>query len=101
MKKIALLTLGTLFMFGLAGNVVGYEGGTKLVATMTHPEEGKMVAGPLTLVPYRELNPGKMIERYLHRLPQPTLSAQRIREERPGPSLGTKGIIRFQKKGRG
>jgi len=100
MKKVALFTGVALFIFGLAGNVIGYEGGTKLVATMTHPDEGKMVSGPLTLVPYHKLAPGKLIERYLHQLPQPTLSAQTIREEKPGPSLGTKGIIRFQKTGR-
>lgn len=100
MKKVALFTVVAIFMFGFLGNVSAYEGGTKMVAAMAHPEEGKMAAGPLTLVPYRELSPGKLIERYLHRMPEPTFSAQRIREESAGPSLGTKGIIRFQKTGR-
>jgi len=100
MKKVALFTIAAFFILGFSGTVIGYEGGTKMIAAMTHPEEGKMVSGPLVVVPRSELSPGKLIERYLHRLPEPTLSAQGIREEVPGPSLGTKGIIRFQKTGR-
>ena len=100
MKKVALFTALTLFIFGFLGNVFSYEGGTKLVATMTHSEEGKMVSGPLSVVSYGELVPGKLIQGYLHQLPKPTLSAETLREEMPGPSLGPKAIIRFQKTGR-
>lgn len=102
MKKATLLTLVTIFTFGFLGNISAYEGGTKMVAAMmAHPEEGKMVAGPLAVVPYEELAPGKLIQGYLHELPEPTLSAQGLREEIPGPSFGTKEVIRFQKRGRG
>lgn len=100
MKKVVLFAVAALFIFGFVGNVSAYEGGTKFVATMTHPEQERMASGPLILAPYSDLSPGKLIERYLHQLPEPTLSAQGIREETPGPSLGTKGIIRFQKTGR-
>ena len=100
MRKVALFTVATLFIFGFAGNGFGYEGGTKFVATLTHPEQGEMISAPLVVVPYHQLTPGKLIERYLHRLPEPTFSAQSIREERPGPSLGTKIHVRYLKRGR-
>lgn len=100
MKKFTLGTVAAFFIFAFAGNILGYEGGTKWVATLTHPEEMSMTSGPLFLVSYQHLSPGKMIERYLHRMPEPTLSAAGIREERPGLSLGTKIHVRYLKKGR-
>jgi len=100
MKKITLFTALSLFMFGLSGTVLSYEGGTKVVATMTHPEQGKMVRGPIFLVPFEQLAPGKLIEKYLHRIPEPTLSVQRIREEKSGESRGTKMHVRYLKEGR-
>lgn len=100
MKNIALFTIVILFVFGFAGSLPAYEGGTKAVATMTHPERGESPAGPLLLIPHNELAAGKPFLAFLHRIPSPTLSAERIREEKTGPSLGTKSLIRFQKTGR-
>lgn len=100
MKNIALFIAFTLFLFGFGGNVFSYEGGTKLVATMTHPERGEAKFSPLILIPHEELAPSKPVLRLLHRVPEPTLSKARIREEKWGRSLGTKALVRFQKEGR-
>jgi len=100
MKKAALFTILTVLVFGFAGSVLAYEGGTKAVATMTHPEEGETQFSPLLLVPSNTLSPSKPVLSLLRRTPQPTFSPTKIREEKAGPSLGTKGIIRFQEKNR-
>ena len=100
MKKIALLTLLTVLTFGLAGTASAYEGGTKMVATMTHPEKGAPEWGPLIVIPHDGLTPGKAFQNLLRRVPTPTLSIERIREEKPGRSLGTKPVTRFWKEGR-
>lgn len=100
MKNIALFTITILFIFGFAGSLPAYEGGTKVIATMTHPERGESPSSPLILVPHNDLTAGKPFLAFLHRVPRPTLSAARIREEKAGPSLGTKSLIRFQKTSR-
>ena len=97
MKAIAIV--GAVAMaFAFVGNGWAYEGGTKAVAVMTHPERARAEAGPLFVIPYNELSPGKAITRLLHRVPQPTLSIERIREEKMGPSTGTKTVVLFQKR---
>lgn len=97
MKKAAAVTLALLFALGFAGNAFAYEGGTKMVAAMNQPERGEPQFSPILLVPHESLTPSKPVLRLLHRIPEPTLSAERIREEVPGRSLGTKGVVRFQK----
>lgn len=97
MKKVAAVTLALLFALGFAGNVFAYEGGTKIVAAMNQPERGEAQFAPLILVPHDSLTPSKAVVRLLHRIPEPTLAPERIREEVPGRSLGTKGPVRFQK----
>ena len=91
---VALLTLA----FGITG--WAYEGGTKLVAVVNHPEQGEQSFGPILLVSHDSLTPGKAVTRFFHRIPQSSLSRERIREERPLRTMGTKGVTEFWKKGR-
>lgn len=100
MRKGAAVTIVLLFVLGFAGNAFAYEGGTKMVAAMNQPERGEAQPGPILLVPGTSLTPSKAVVRFLHRIPEPTLAPERIREERWGPSLGTKALVRFQKEGR-
>jgi len=97
MKKKALfviITLGSIF----AGNLWAYEGGTKWVSTFAHPEKGKMGASAFPASTDYRLSGTKLVVQFLHRMPEPTLSMERIREETPGPSLGTKSIVLFQER---
>lgn len=97
MKSGVLLATLTLLIFGFGITAAAYEGGTKTVATMTHPEKGEVSFSPLVVIPHDALMPSKAVTQLVHRLPQPTLSVERIREERPGQSLGTKAVVLFQK----
>lgn len=97
MKKATAVAIVALVVFGFSGNLFAYEGGTKMVAAMNQPERGEPQFSPLLLVPHESLTPSKLIVRFLHRIPEPTLGRERIREEVPGRSLGTKGLVRFQK----
>lgn len=91
------LTLLVLMTLGLASeSVLAYEGSTKFVATMTHPGEKPASFSPILLVSSSEMTPSKPILRLLNRIPEPTLSVERMRVEKFSPSLGTKAVIRFQ-----
>lgn len=97
MKRVFQFSLLMFVVLGIGGSALAYEGGTKMIATMTHPDEGKTDFFPLFLVPSHELTPSKAVLEFLPRIPQPTLLLERIRAERPGPSLGTKLVARFQR----
>ena len=92
-----LVTLAVL-MLGFGVSAFGYEGGTKVVATMTHLERGAVEAGPVLLVPHDELAPTKAVQEFLRRVPEPTLSVERIRTEILGTTSGTKAVVLFQRK---
>jgi len=95
MKKI--LGFLVLMVVGIfLANAFAYEGGTKFVATMTHPGEKPASFGPILVVPSSEMTPSKPILKLLNRIPEPTLSVERMRVEKLGPSLGTKALVRFQ-----
>ncbi len=97
MKKKALfvvIALGLIF----AGNLWAYEGGTKWVAALSHPEKGKVGASALPASSAYGLSGTKLVVQFLYRMPEPTLSLGRIREETLGPSLGTKSIVLFQER---
>ena len=96
MKKIAWFVILSVALFGVGGSLLAYEGGTKLVATMTHPERGQNELGPIAVMPHSEWSGTKLVAQFLHRMPQPTLSTGQLREEKLGPSTGTKGIVRFR-----
>lgn len=96
MKTRVVMGIVLMSTFALGVNALAYEGGSKMVAAFAHPEKGEAEFGPLSVVPSEVLTPGKPIVQMLHRLPQPTLSVERIREERPGRSLGTKAVVLFQ-----
>jgi hypothetical protein len=99
MRNVALVLVLLIAVFGASSSVWAYEGGTKAVAAMgSAHKEGQAQFGPISVVPSHWLTPGKLIERYLHRIPEPTLTAERLREETPGPSLGTKEVTRFWKR---
>jgi hypothetical protein len=95
-NAIVLLAIAALAL-GLAGSAFAYEGGTKLVATMTQPERGEAAYGPITLVPYDSLTGSKPVVEFLRQIPEPTLAVARLREEKPGRSTGTKEVVLFQK----
>jgi hypothetical protein len=97
MKSAVLLATLTLLIFGLGITAAAYEGGTKTVATMTHPEKGEVQFGPIVVIPHDALTPSKLVTGLLRRLPEPTLSVERIRLEKPGQSLGTKAVVLFQR----
>lgn len=99
MNKITACLVAMSIALAFSGNILAYEGGTKLVATMAHPEKANIQSNlSLSSLEYG-FGGTKLVVQFLHRLPKPTLSGQRIREEKPGPSLGTKSTVRFQKKG--
>lgn len=96
MKTINLVTVLALVSLGFAGNVWASEGATKVVAA-AGLEQGRSQPGPILLVSGSQLSPTKPVEAFLRRVPQPTLSAESIREEKPGRSFGTKAAVLFQK----
>ncbi len=100
MKTIPLIAMLALAALAVGGNLWAYEGGTKAVVARMQPEKGEAGFNPILLVPGGELSPGKPVQQFLRRIPQPTLSAERIREEKPGRSLGTKAVVVFEGKGR-
>lgn len=99
MKTLTVLTLLSLVIFGFQGSVLAYEGGTKFVAMVNRPAMEQTEFSPIFLVHESNLMGTKPVVQFLHQTPQPTLSTGRLREERLGPSLGTKGVVRFRKKG--
>jgi len=96
-NKVLSITL-VILIVGFQGYAFGYEGGTKVVATMTHPERGAVEAGPILLTPHDQMTPTKSFQELLRRVPEPTLSAERIRTEKPGRTSGTKAVVLFQEK---
>jgi hypothetical protein len=97
MKKTAIFALATLLLVGVGGNLWAYEGGTKAVAAAATPVTGEPQWSPISVVPGYEMSPGKLIEKYLHAIPEPTLGIEGLREEIPGRSLGTKELVLFQR----
>lgn len=99
-KVVTTLVTILLLTLALTQNVFAYEGGTKYVATLTRSQEGGEVqVGPLLLTPGRELTASKPVVEFFHRRPEPTLSMTRIRQERPGPSTGTKLVAQLRQRG--
>lgn len=96
MKTINFAVLVALVSLVSAGNVWALEGATKAVVAAAQPEQGKAQGGPLLLASGTELATAKPVQAFLRRIPQPTLSAERIREEKPGHSFGTKVAVLFQ-----
>lgn len=96
MKNVNLLAALALLIFGLGVNALASEGGTKLIATVARPEQGQTQFGPIWVVGYDELTPSKPVMQLLRRFPKPTLSIENLREEKGGPSLGTKAVVLFQ-----
>lgn len=96
MKTMNLVVAAVLVSLVSAGNVWASEGATKTVAALAQPEGGKALSGPLLLVSDTSMAPAKPVQAYLRQVPQPTLSVERIREERPGRSFGTKAAVLFQ-----
>ena len=99
MKTIAIVGILMIAVFGFEGSARAFEGGTKAIVAMTNPEMGGAQYGPLVVVAHHELAPSKPVTGLLRRVPEPTLSIERIREEKPGRSTGTKAIVLFQKEG--
>lgn len=97
MKSVTWLLATILIVFGVTVNVFAFEGGTKIVATMTHPQNGETQFAPILLIPHDDLAPSKSVVQFLHRAPKPTLSVERIREEKLGKSFGTKAVVLFQR----
>ena len=97
MKNLILLIALTLLIFGLGINALASEGGTKLIATVTRPEQGQTQFGPIWVVGHDELTASKPVMQFLRHFPKPTLSIENLREEKEGPSLGTKAVVLFQK----
>lgn len=98
MKNVTLLVTLAVLALGFGAVAFGYEGGTKVVAAMTHPERGAVEAGPILLTPHNEMTPTKSFQELLRRVPEPTLSIERIRTEKPGKTSGTKAVVLFQEK---
>ena len=98
MKNGILLVTLAILILGFGVSAFGYEGGTKVVATMTHWERGAVESGPVLLTPHDELTPTKAVQQLLRRVPEPTLSIERIRTEKLGTTSGTKAVVLFQEK---
>ncbi|MBI2167266.1 MAG: hypothetical protein HYU34_03350 [Candidatus Omnitrophica bacterium] len=96
MKTMKFAVVAALVSLVSAGNVWALEGATKTVAALAQPEQGRSQPGPILLVSSSQLSPTKPVQAFLWRIPQPTLSAERIREEKPGRSFGTKAAVLFQ-----
>ena len=101
MKKLIACFVVMIIAIAFTGNAGAYEGETKLIAAMNLTEKGELhqPQSALSSLNY-EGGATKLVVRFLHRMPAPTLSLERIREEKPGPSVGTKNVVLFQK-GRG
>ena len=97
MRHVVLFLVLTTAFLGLGGNLLAYEGGTKLVATMASPAIGEAKSGPTFGLSYG-VNSTKPVVSFFKRMPEPSLSLERIREEKLGRNLGTKEIVLFQKK---
>lgn len=100
MKNETLLVTLAILILGFGATAFGYEGGTKVAATMTHPERGAVEAGPILLTPHDAMTPTKSFQELLRRVPEPTLSVERIRTEIPGQTSGTKAVVLFQRERR-
>ena len=96
MKAIAIVG-AVAMVFTFAGNSWAYDGGTKAVIAMTSPPRGIAEYSPIFVVPHDQLTPTKPIVQLLRRMPEPTLSVERIREEKWSPSTGTKAVVLFQR----
>ena len=97
MKTVAIVG-AVVMVFAFAGNAWAYDGGTKAVIAMTNPPRGIAEYSPILVVPHDQLTPTKPIVQLLRRIPEPTLSVERIREEKWGPSTGTKAVVLFQRR---
>lgn len=97
MRTLISLVVLSFLVLGFGNALSAYEGGTKAVATMTHPEKGEAQFGPVLLVPHSSLTPSKAVTSLIHGIPQPTLTMSGIREEEGGQTLGTKAVVRFWK----
>jgi len=97
MKNVTLLTLAASVILGISATAFSYEGGTKRVVRMALPQRGPADVSAIPAVLSYELTGSKPVVNFLRRIPEPTLSVERIREEKPGASLGTKAVVLFQK----
>lgn len=90
--------IALLGVVSFAATASAFDGGTKMVVTMIQPEKGQTVAAPIFVSPRDQGMGTKTVAVMLNRFPVPTLSIQRIREEKRAVSLGTKAVVLFQKK---
>ena len=98
MKNVAWMMTLAAFSVGVAGTAWGFEGGTKAVASMNfRPEYRAIEPGPAPVLSYEPWRGSKPVVELLRRFPKPTLSLEKIREETPGASLGTKAVVLFQR----
>jgi len=98
MKTIAFVGVVLTVIFGLQGFAPAFEGGTKAVASMNfRPEYRAIEPGPAPVLSYEPWRGSKPVVELLRRFPKPTLSLEKIREETPGASLGTKAVVLFQR----
>lgn len=97
MKNVTWFIVLAAFLAGLAGNAWAFEGGTKAAAAMLHrPEYRVTTPGPAPVLTYDIWRSSKPVLQFLSRLPEATLSVERIRMEKAGPSTGTKAVVLFQ-----
>lgn len=96
MKNGTVVVTLAILILGFGGYGLAYEGATKAVAVMTYPEKGETEFGPILLIPSEEMAPAKPVQQLLRRVPEPTLSIERIRTEKPGTTSGTKAVVLFQ-----
>lgn len=97
MKRIVGLTVAALLVGGIGGMAPAYDGGSKMIVTMAMPEKRPAEAGPAPIL-YYDMTGSKAVVNFLRRIPEPTLSVERIRLEKPGQTSGTKAVVLFQEK---
>ena len=96
MKAIAIVGILMIAVFGLEGTALAFEGGTKAFVAMNQTSGGTTQYSPLVLAAPHEFTPSKPVLQLLHRMFEPPVAGERIRQEKPGRSTGTKAVVLFQ-----
>ena len=96
MKAIAIVGMLMIVIFGLVGNSLAFEGGTKAIVAMNQTTTGEAQFSPLVLAGPHEFTPSKPVLQLLRRMFEPTVTGERIRQGKPGRSTGTKAVVLFQ-----
>lgn len=101
MKTIALSGMLAIVLFGMAAPLGAYgEEGTKGVVTPAFQGGRHAVSDSRALAPADYTMGTKPVVQFFHRMPEPSLSQKRIREERAANSLATKPVVAFNRKNR-